>query len=454
LNVVQLRGKENMQGHSVKRHVARSGLVVLLLAMVASTLVCVKTVSVEAQSGRFIDVFTQKGGIGANQSSDMFQPQELVSLYALATYNNYPIAEKNVGFQAKGPSNPLANVTATGSSTTNESGMAAFSFRIPWPSENPEKKVLGEWHVVATVDIADQTVVDTVTFQVGWIIQITNITTLDVELRPEINYLRQSTIVFNLTVENSAKTAEPATITIDAQDSASHPIIHIQLDNLTFQPGKSHVNASAIIPADATVGQATVSAAAYTAPVERGGVLYSPAISTTFEIITKPILGHDVAITNVAALPSVANVGEDIKVTVEAANLGGYTETFNVTAYYNDSMIFVKQVTSLLPNQTTIIESTWHTSSVEAGTYRIRGEAEVVPGEFNTANNVFSDGQVTLLSMAPQRFPYFYLLILMFFLILVASLVLAIFLAILFHLRRRKKKPTQHSYVIITHPHI
>lgn len=274
-----------MLERTVKRHAASRVPVMLLLVLVASTLVCIKTVPVEAQSGRVIDVFTQKGGTGANQSSDMFQPQELVMLHALVTYNDYPVANKLVSFHVNGPQNTFENMTVAGSSTTNESGIAEFSFRIPWPSKNPEKKVFGEWHVVATVDIADQTVVDTLTFQVGWIIKITNIATLNAEWKPQENYLRQSTIVFDLTVENSARTAKTATITIDAQDSASYPIIHIQLDNLVFQPGASHVNASAGIPADASIGKATASAAAYTAPVERGGVLYSPAISTTFEII-------------------------------------------------------------------------------------------------------------------------------------------------------------------------
>ena len=89
-------------------------------------------------------------------------------------------------------------------------------------------------------------------------------------------------------------------------------------------------------------------------------------------------------------------MGDDIEITVVAANFGVFAETFNVTAYYNNSIIFVREVTSLLPNQTTVIESTWQTSSVEAGTYRIRAVAEVVPGEVNTENNVFIDGQVTL----------------------------------------------------------
>jgi hypothetical protein len=92
---------------------------------------------------------------------------------------------------------------------------------------------------------------------------------------------------------------------------------------------------------------------------------------------------------------------------------------------------------------------------VEAGTYRIRAEAEVVPGEVNIENNVFIDGQVTLLSRPPQRFTFFFLFIPVFLLVVVASLVLFMLIFMLGYLRRRrKKKPTRRSYVIISHPHV
>ncbi|MBS7620639.1 hypothetical protein KEJ32_00705, partial [Candidatus Bathyarchaeota archaeon] len=53
-------------------------------------------------SGRSIDLFTQKepfSGKGLNEPSDSFQPQEEVILYALVTYNNYPVQNKLVAFQ-------------------------------------------------------------------------------------------------------------------------------------------------------------------------------------------------------------------------------------------------------------------------------------------------------------------------------------------------------------------
>lgn len=408
---------------------------VLLLVSVASSLLCVKTIPVEAQSGRFIDLYTQNGGIGANQSSDMFQPQELVMLYALVTYNEDPIVNRLVAFQANGPPNAFENMTAAVSSPTNQSGIAEFSFRIPWPPGNPEKKVFGEWQVVATVDVADQTVVDTLTFQVGWIIRITNIATLNVEWQPEVNYLRQSTIVFDLTVENSAKTARPATITIDAEDSANQPIIHIQLDNLILQPGTSHVNASARIPNDATIGQAMVSAAAYTAPVERGGVLYSPAISTTFQIVTSAPLTYPVTF---------VQTGLDSSATGTVVTVNGTSKGFVDLPF-----------TVLVENGSSL---SYSYSNVSSSTI---GKRFILTGVVGPSSPMNVTGAITVtgdyaVQAALLAIPSWVILVLLVGLGLLGFLgaIVLLLLSLEVLRRRRKKKSTRPSYVIISHPHI
>jgi len=243
-------------------------------------------------TARKIDMFTQKipfNGNGINQSSDAFQPQELVILYALVSYNEYPIANNLVAFQVNNPANAFHNITVVGVSSTNQSGIAQFSFRIPWPFENPEQIIFGEWFAIATVDIAEQVVIDTLTFQVGWIIEITSITTLNAKLEIQTKYLGGDVIVFNLTVENIALTLKSATVIIDAQDAASYPILHTEMDNLVFQHGKNHVCAPSQISTAAAIGEATISAVAYTALPKIGGIPYSPAALSTFEIVRPPV---------------------------------------------------------------------------------------------------------------------------------------------------------------------
>jgi hypothetical protein len=262
------------------------------------TLANIKMVS-SSDIARKIDVFTQKmtfNGKGMNQSSDSFQPQELVILYALVTYNEVPLANMLVAFQVNNPANAFQNVTVVGISSTNQSGIAQFSFRIPWPSENAEQTIFGEWFAIATVDIAEQVAVDTLTFQVGWIIKITNITTLNAELGPQTKYLRGAIIAFNLTIENIALTPKLATIIIDAQDAASYPIIHTEIDNLVFKPGENHMSVPSQIPMTATIGEATILTVAYTAPPKIGGAPYSPAALSTFEIVRLPAKEYYLAV--------------------------------------------------------------------------------------------------------------------------------------------------------------
>jgi hypothetical protein len=239
-----------------------------------------------------IDLFTQKvpfNGKGINESSDAFQPQELVVLYALVTYNEDPIVNKLVAFQVNNPTNALQNITVMGVSSTNKSGIAQFSFRIPWPSDDAEQIIFGEWFAIATVEIAEQVLADTLTFPVGWIIKITNMKTLNENLEPQTRYLRGEVVFLNLTIENIALTLKLATIIIDVYDVMCYPIIHLEVENMVIQPSENNLLASSKIPITASIGEATISAMSYTAPPKIGGVPYSPATLSTFEIVTSPV---------------------------------------------------------------------------------------------------------------------------------------------------------------------
>jgi hypothetical protein len=421
---------------------------ILLMFLTTSVLLCTKPLSVDAASGRVIDLFTQKepfSGRGINQSSDAFEPQELVILYALVTYNGYPVASALVSFRVNGPANPFQNITTMGSSFTNQSGIAMFSFRLPWPSENPEEITFGEWSALASVSIADQVVIDTLTFRVGWIVRITNIKTLDAEFSPQNRYLRQDVIVFNLTLENIALTDRPGTITVDARDVAGHPIIHTEISNLVFRPGENYVLGSSQVQITATIGPATVSAAVYKAAPESGGALYSPAISSAFEIITV-----DIAVTAVKLSKTIVKSGEVVEITVSVRNKGNETETFNVTIYRNHTLIDVKRVVALAPSSETEILFEWNTTGVPPGTYVITAVAGPVKGQIEVTDNTLVDGTVTILSYTPLLFFQWW----MFFVFVMAVMATLVLLFLLYYLMRRRKRPLRRVYTVIVHPRI
>jgi uncharacterized repeat protein (TIGR02543 family) len=565
-----------------------------------------KTVTATFSSQAFpgnIDLFTQKtpfSGKGPNRPSDAFQQQELLILYALVTFAGQPIANKVVGFQVNGPANSLQNITVIGAATTNASGIAVYSFRIPTAPINEEQIVFGEWHAVATVDVDQVPLMDSLAFEVGWIIAIKSIITLNDQLIPRTSFPRESTIVFNLTLENVAFIPESATIKIGALDIQRSPIIYLELDDLSIPPGESFIEAVSQIPENAGIGEANVSATAYTAPPTSGGVPWSPSVYAIFNIITSvyytltvnvvgngsvtespaaaiylsgtvvtltavpsagwtfqgwsgdvsgpqnpvditmdtdksvmaafmqvahyytltvnvvgggsvtesplnatylsgtvvtltavpsagwtfqgwsgdvsgqqnavsitmngnkevtatfiqlPLQKHDVAIRVVDVSPSQVYVGESVQIVVEAANLGDYSETFNVTVKYDSSIIEVMPVVSLSPHNSETITVGWNTAGVSPGVYTVSANATVVEGDTNPENNNLIDGAVTIIQAPTYFVSYWVLLILFVGLAVLAGLVLMMLLLICYS-RRRKRRRRAPRHLVLVHPHV
>jgi len=103
---------------------------------------------------------------------------------------------------------------------------------------------------------------------------------------------------------------------------------------------------------------------------------------------------RDVAITNVVPSTSIVFAGGLVYINVTAKNKGNVTETFDVKAYYNTTLIETKPVTNLPAGSETTLTFTWNTTGVSDGNYTIVGEATLVPYEFNVADNVYTDGKV------------------------------------------------------------
>ena len=483
-------------------------------------------------SGGSIDLFTQKtsfSGRGPNQSSDAFQQQELVVLYALVTFSGDPIANKIVAFQVNGPPNSLQNMTVTGEGVTNSSGIAEFSFRITTAPIDGQQTVFGKWYAVATVDVDQVPLSDSLTFEVGWIISIKSIATLNNKLVPQTSFARQDTVVFNLTLINMALTPRNATITVDAKDVTGNLIIHAELDNLNVPPGESYTQLSSQIPATARLGEANVSATAYTAPPSSGGTPYSPSVFTTFNIVlavyytltvnvvgngsvtenpaetnylsgtivtltavpganwtfqgwsgdvagaqnpvnvtmdrnktatatfTHVSVGHDVAITAVSASPSQVLVGEMVQIMVSAANLGSYSENFNVTVYYNSVVIEVIPIVSMAPGSSATLTVEWNTTNVNPAVYTMSANATIVEGDINPANNNIIDGQVTITTspVIAQLIPYPVILILFLMGLGIPGGLATLMLFVAYSMKRRKRKTGKTPrYVVVSHPHI
>lgn len=97
----------------------------------------------------------------------------------------------------------------------------------------------------------------------------------------------------------------------------------------------------------------------------------------------------DVAVTAISPSNTLVAQGDLCNLNVAVANLGGYDETFNVTAYANMTAIGVQTVTVSAGNSTTIVFA-WHTAGFALGNYTMKAAADTVPGETNTTNNILT----------------------------------------------------------------
>jgi general secretion pathway protein D len=124
---------------------------------------------------------------------------------------------------------------------------------------------------------------------------------------------------------------------------------------------------------------------------------YAPIAHTTsggqFQVVP---VERDVAVISVNASTSEAVAGEIVDVYAVVLNQGGKTETFDVTAYANDTAVGTKTVTGLAKSSNTTVDIPWNTGGATVGEYVIKAEVQSLPGETDLSDNVFVDGTVTI----------------------------------------------------------
>jgi hypothetical protein len=130
--------------------------------------------------GRLLDVYTQNGGVGEGQPDGNFTLGEVVYLTTSVSYNGMPVQSKLIAFQVKNPLNQTI-VIRTAISDTN--GMATVSFKIP-----NDVSSIGTWSGISVVDIAQEVVWDTITFQVNAITPVGGFS-IALNQSPRINLL-------------------------------------------------------------------------------------------------------------------------------------------------------------------------------------------------------------------------------------------------------------------------
>lgn len=226
-----------------------------------------------------IDVYTQRGGKGLSMQSDAFAPNENVILYAEVAKNAAPAPDKAVEFVIRGPRNPYHNYSMILYAETNASGIASTSFRILWSVEHGEEISFGIWNVTARVELGGQVICDSVTFEVGYIVDIVSVVTgtlLDqMYWIPRVNFTKEKCMDIRLVAKNIAFGPKNVWFCITCVDKDNIPFAYLERNFTILETAtEEFFLQTAHILKYASVGTATVYTSAYDGPPSEGGVPY------------------------------------------------------------------------------------------------------------------------------------------------------------------------------------
>lgn len=98
---------------------------------------------------------------------------------------------------------------------------------------------------------------------------------------------------------------------------------------------------------------------------------------------------HDVAAISQTTNTTLVEQGKWVRIDVAVKNLGNFTETFDVTVYYDSNIIDTKTVSNLAPGAETTVSFDWDTTGVSPETYFIKAfvDSSKKISEFNEMNN-------------------------------------------------------------------
>lgn len=243
--------------------------------------------------GRVIDVYDQYpwpfGGQGPGAPSDMFWPQKPVELYTNVTYNEWPVQNKLVGYEVRGPDGQLIDIL-TG--TTDAYGVAHVTYRIPWPCDDPES-LFGVWTITASVDIACIVVNDTMQFHYDYLVHwygddIYKVTT-DKEDYGHCEYIN-----INVTFGSHSQMPRWVLVTASVHDELGYPIgtaaTWIEVGGTVFCQLKNY---TCILPIHvikwAAAGVATIYVNAYSNWPSLGGSPWAPTFAPAPTVNILPI---------------------------------------------------------------------------------------------------------------------------------------------------------------------
>jgi len=370
---------------------------VLTVMMVLSQLALAPEISnVLAADAASLDVFTQKqpfSGKGPNMPSDAFGPQDVVLLYGQVSANDSAVDKILVAFDIWTPNG--ANFTL--SAFTNTSGIATVNFTIATPPINiTQTDVFGLWKVYGSALYVGQTLTDTLTFQVDWIVKLLSVKTIDSNLTQLSSFGDGGEVGLEITLRSIAMILTNATISIVLKDELGFTANFSQVKDFAVQPNNKtlYIFNRASLPKSTHIGNATVFVSALTAPVVGGGVPFCPDVQASFQVTPQNPLSidlHDVAV--VTVMPSANPVAphQTVELTTMVRNEGTDAETFTVSTYFEDVLLGTAQATALMPYAVMYFSYSINPSAITVGNHTFGATIPPLPNEADLTDNTYND---------------------------------------------------------------
>lgn len=231
------------------------------------------TVHVAIPPEQVVDVYTQRGGTGANTSSDAFAPGETIFFNASLKYQGAPLPGIIVQFLTYDPH----GVPTAGTAVTGADGIASFNVTL---SYNP---LFGSYLTVASANTHGNDYNDTVTYRVGWIINLQNVILCDYSGTPLTSFDRGARAYVNVTFENISFNLKTLFLWVDAWDNNAAEMVREWM-LLNVPSGKTTVLLGFHIPQWSARLDAQLFVGAYNNNYWEGGRAYCPGIYSAFTI--------------------------------------------------------------------------------------------------------------------------------------------------------------------------
>jgi hypothetical protein len=195
-----------------------------------------------------------------------------------------------------------------------------------------------------------------------------------------------SLVGINVTVQDLGGFDENFNVTIEANSQV------IGVQSVLLTTGSSANLVFTLNTASFTKGDYNISASVSLAPGEVNTGNETGIASTPVTILTP---GHDIAVVGLIPLKTVVGQGYNMNIAIFVKDYGMFSETFNVTAYANATLVGTKMVALASAEEAELLFNS-STLNITKGKYNVSASAGPVSGEMDTSDNSRVDGLVII----------------------------------------------------------